>query len=120
MENVKLYMESMVDYIKCDVMDCSLLEKPIIHCAVELCATTTTLFGHWKLVSEIVFELAHRRFKAWLETNRHDVKHITGMEIEIDLDWSCRVLSQYNLWCDGGKSHKLQASLGLTRLLFGV
>lgn len=74
------YVEGEAHYASFHGTDCALLVKPNISRAAELCTHTILLFGQGKLVSEMIFKLAHRRFKGCLETNMNDGQHITGVE----------------------------------------
>lgn len=102
------------------VQDVWLLYKPNTHSAVELCGHTIPFFSDCNLVSEMGFELAHRRQKCWLEPNTSDRVHVTGVERTIACAWVCRVCSLYNMWCDGDEIHTLHALLVLQRLLLSM
>lgn len=58
-----------------------------MHREVEKCTHTIPLFVQCKVVSEMVLELAHSRFKGCLETKRKDKAPGRGMEEQCILTW---------------------------------
>ena len=96
-----------------------ILNKPNFHRAIELCAHSIATYGHAKQCSEMVLEMAHRKFKKWLETNSHPNAHITGVERAIFADWQNRVATLSNILKHGSSPEKSCASRGLRRLFLG-
>ena len=69
------------------------LNKPNAHRAIEVCVHTITNFGRALQCSEMVLEMVHNKFKAWLEANEHPSSHLTGMERVLFSDCQGRVSS---------------------------
>ena len=73
------------------------LNKPNAHRFIELCVQTITQFGHARNCSEMILEMAHRKFKGWLECNSHASSHLSGMERALASEWQGRLCSTMNL-----------------------
>ena len=95
------------------------LNKPNAHRCIELCVQTITQFGHARNCSEMILEMAHRKFKGWLESNSHASSHLSGMERAIASDWQGRLCAMGNLLENGSDLEKDCAIRCLLRLDVG-
>lgn len=95
------------------------LNKPNGHIKLELCVQTITNYGHGRLCSELVLEVAHHKFKGWLESNPHANGHISGFERALAEDWMSRCATLYWIWKNGIVREKRCARRGLQRLMLG-
>jgi len=95
------------------------LNKPNVHRFIVLCVQTITSFGHAKNCSEMILEMAHRKFKGWLETNSHASSHLSGMERAIASDWQGRVCAMAYLLENGSELERGCAIRCLLRLIVG-
>ena len=113
------FVRAAAAYYREDPVRGATLNKPNVHRAIELCVNTINAFGHARHCSEMVLEMAHRRFKHWLEINTHPDSHITGMERAIYADWQARVASLVRLLMHGSEEDARCARRALQRLFLG-
>ena len=100
-------------------VDTILKDRPNSHRLLELSLHTLPLFGHGKLFSELVLELAHTYFKGWFRSNTHSNSHITGIDLFLTRIWSSNVFLTYHMWRNGTESQMAMAFRHLFRLFFG-
>ena len=113
------FVESSSSFIKEDGNNCRLLDKPNIHRLLELTVTTLPLFGHGRILSELVFEMVHFFFKKWFEENPHSDSHLSAIDLALSRNWCSNFYVAYNIYRFGTDSERPLASNSLLRLVFG-
>ena len=97
----------------------TLTDRPNSHRLIELALHTVPLFGHGKIVSELVLELTHAFFKAWFRSNTHSNAHISGVDLFSTRIWSSNVFILYHMWKNGGPTQQEMAFNNIFKLFFG-
>ena len=97
----------------------TLTDRPNSHRLIELAMHTIPLFGHGKIVSELVLELTHAFFKGWFRSNNHCSAHITGIDLFSTRIWSSNVFILHHMWKNGETSQRSTAFNNLFKLFFG-
>lgn len=96
-----------------------LKDRPNSHRLFELVVHTIPLFGHGKIVSELVLELTHAFFKSWFKQNTHSSSHFTAVDLFVTRIWASHVLVLYHMWKHGEQNMREVAFCNLLRSFFG-
>ena len=116
---VSEYVAMYRDVFRGDNVHGKQLNRPNVHCSIELCVLTIPSFGHGRNCSEMILKATHRTIKRWLETNAHADAHTTGVERTLLKDWLNRVHGLYLQWSNGDEEHRIRAERGLLCLFVG-
>ena len=113
------YSSAVIKYINKYTRERNAPDRPNSHRLLELVVHTLPLFGHGRMVSELIMEVVHQTFKSWLDTNTSPDAHITAVDIGLCRHWAFNVYTNYMVYKNGNDDDKILAQRSLFRLFFG-
>lgn len=116
---VHLYTTAVYNHMTTYGDNALLKDRPNSHRLIELAVHTLPLFGHGKMVSELVLELAHAFFKSWFKQNTHSSSHLSAVDLFVTRIWSSHVLVLYNMYKHGEEEVRELAFSNLLSSFFG-
>ena len=118
-ESASVYTSAVASYMRRFGKKALLRDRPNSHRLTELALHSVPLFGHGRLLSELVLELTRALFKTFFRENTHFSSHLTAVDLFLSRVWGSNVYLMYQVWKNSSGEEKELAFTNLVGLFFG-